>query len=573
MIRDSNRTGSILLKSGMISRDQLDRALNEQESIQPRCPLGELLVKLGFITDEAVAKVLAEQLNISFFEFTDEFQLTTEEIKLIPEPIARKFCIIPVRKENGSLIIAMKDPLDLEAVSTVRMLVKLEIHKVISTQDKIIAAINKVYKEEAHIERNFQDIIDLETERENGDKKDVVDTEQLKVLANDAPVVRLVNLMLLQSIRDRASDLHLEPSEHEVSVRLRIDGILKNIMPVSKAIYPAIVTRIKILAGMDITERRLPQDGRFKFKAQSLTIDVRVSSLPVAGGEKMVLRILNRAALILDMKDIGFEDDMLANFRRILKQPHGIILLTGPTGSGKTTALYSALNFLKSPERNIQTVEDPIEYLIQGINQMQIKPKIDLTFANALRSILRQDPDIIMIGEIRDLDTAQIAMRASLTGHLVLSTLHTNDATSAFSRLYDIGVERYLIAATTNLVISQRLVRCICEFCKEEVKLPVNKIKLITTIFSDASKWKCYMGKGCKKCFNTGYKGRTGIFEFLEVTSPIKELIVEGVSDSALRQKCVELGMVTLLASGLSKVKQGITTIEEVLSVCPSPEL
>ncbi|MFC1708741.1 GspE/PulE family protein [Candidatus Omnitrophota bacterium] len=574
MFTNGNRTGSILLKSGKITRDQLDKALNEQEQAQPRSPLGELLVKLGFITDETVAQTLAEQMKIDFYDLTEDFQLGNEELKLIPESVARKFCIIPIKKEKTSLTIVMKDPLDLDAVDTVRMIAKLEIYKAISTEEKIVSVINKSYKEEAHIEKNFQDIIDLETEKVNGDgEKEEIDPDQLRTQANDVPVVRLVNLMLLQAIRDRASDLHLEPSEHAVSVRLRIDGVLKNIMPVSKVLYPAIVTRVKILSGMDITERRLPQDGRFKFKTSDFTIDVRVSSLPVAGGEKLVLRILNRDALIVDMKDIGFDPEMLVNFQRILKKPFGIILLTGPTGSGKTTALYSALNFLKSPETNIQTVEDPIEYLIKGINQMQIKPLIDLTFGNSLRSILRQDPDIIMIGEIRDLDTARIAMRASLTGHLVLSTLHTNDATSAFSRLHDIGVERYLIAATTNLVISQRLVRRICDSCKEEIKPSSNKLELATSIFPKANKWKYYQGKGCKKCFNTGYKGRTGIFEFLEITDPLKEMITEGAVDNILRKRAIELGMVTLLKSGFAKVKQGITTIEEVLSVCTLPEL
>ena len=574
MINNGNKTGSILLRTGKISRDQLERALEEQERTQPRYPLGELLVKLGFASNETIAQTLAEQLNISFFDLTEEFQLGREEIRLVPESIARKFCIIPIKREKAALTIAMKDPLDLEAVNTVRTIVKLEIYKAISTEEKINAAIDKLYKEEAYIEKSFQDIVDLETEKDTEEvKNEEVDTDQLRVLANDAPVVRLVNLMLMQAIRDRASDLHLEPSEKEVSVRLRVDGTLKNIMPVSKTLYPAIVTRIKILGGMDITERRLPQDGRFKFKSSTLTIDVRVSSIPLAGGEKLVLRILNREGLILDFKDIGFESDMLKRFKAILKQPHGIILLTGPTGSGKTTALYCALNFLKSPEVNIQTVEDPIEYLIGGINQMQIKPRIDLTFGNALRSILRQDPDIIMIGEVRDLDTAQIAMRASLTGHLVLSTLHTNDAPSAFSRLHDIGVERYLIAATINLVISQRLVRRICEFCKEEIKPPANQIKIVTSVYPNANKWKYYKGKGCKKCFSTGYRGRTGIFEFLEVTDPIKDMILEGAGDNVLRNKAIELGMVTLIKSGFSKVKQGLTTIDEVLSVCPSPEL
>jgi type II secretory ATPase GspE/PulE/Tfp pilus assembly ATPase PilB-like protein len=384
--------------------------------------------------------------------------------------------------------------------------------------------------------------------------------------------VRYVNLLLLQAARDRASDIHFEPGEKDISVRLRVDGVLRKMTPPPKSIYQAVVTRIKILSHMDIAERRLPQDGRFKFNVQNRSIDVRVSSLPEAFGEKLVLRILDKQALLLNMEDIGFEQDVLKNFQRILKSPHGIILLTGPTGSGKTTTLYSALNYIKSPGKNIQTVEDPIEYLIEGINQMQIKPNIGLGFADALRSILRQDPDIIMIGEIRDLDTARIAIRAATTGHLVLSTLHTNDAPSAFTRLRDIGIESYLIAATVNLVISQRLVRVICPKCKEEITPSQNSLKLVKSIYPDAGKWKYFQGKGCAHCTHLGYRGRTSIFEFLEATEPIKEIILAEKGDAAIRNKALDLGMMGLMASGFSKVRGGITTIEEVLSVCPLPE-
>lgn len=570
MIKDN--IGHILLKTDKITEEQLKVALKEQ-GYDPRQPLGEIFVKLGFVTKEDVARSLSEQLNIPYVEPGDDIKPAQEEVNLIPESVARRFNIIPLKRENGTITLGMKDPFDVEAIDIVRTLTNLEVNRAISTEDKILASINKYYKVEEYIESNIKDIADIESGKTSESLEDNVDTEQLRIIANDAPVVKLVNLLLLQAIRDRASDIHFEPGEHDVTVRFRVDGLLREATPPPKHLYQAIVTRIKILSNLDITERRLPQDGRFKFKVHNRIIDVRVSSLPEAYGEKLVLRILDRESLIVDMSDVGFEPEMLKKFQSILKQPHGIILLTGPTGSGKTTTLYAALNFLKAPWRNIQTVEDPIEYLIKGINQMQVRPNINLTFANALRSILRQDPNVIMIGEIRDTDTAQIAMRASLTGHLVLSTLHTNDSPSAFSRLKDIGIEPYLIASTINLVISQRLVRVICKKCKEEITPPASSIELVKSVYPDAARWKYYMGRGCDYCGNTGYRGRTAIFEFLETTDEIREMILNNISASTLRNKAVESGMVALLADGFSKVKNGLTTIEEVLSVCPNVDI
>jgi type IV pilus assembly protein PilB len=562
--------GNILLQLGKINQGQLDIALSRQKN--DGVPLGETIIELGYATSKDIALALSIQLNIPFIELDEGFKIVPEYIKLIPEAIARKFCLIPFKKEKGVLTIIMRDPLDIEAINTVQALTNLEVHKAINTQENIVTAINKFYKEEAQIESNIQDIVDLENIKElDKIEAEGVDSEQLRVLANDVPVVRFVNLLLLQAVRDRASDIHIEPAERNVYIRIRVDGVLRNITPPPKSLYQAIITRIKILAHMNIAERRLPQDGRFKFKVGKRLIDIRVSSLPEACGEKLVLRILDRERLLMNMEDIGMEPDMLHHLKKILKKPHGIILLTGPTGSGKTTTLYSALNFLKDPGINIQTVEDPIEYLIEGINQLQVKPHIDLTFANALRSILRQDPDKIMIGEIRDVDTARIAMRAALTGHLVLSTLHTNDAISAFSRLRDIGIEQYLIAATINLVISQRLVKLICKKCKEKIAPPPDTLKLVASIYPDSRDWKYYRGKGCEECFKAGYRGQTGIFEFLEVTEPIKDMILQGARESVLINKAVQLGMTTLLTDGLNKVKNGLTTIEEVLSVCPTP--
>lgn len=571
MIRSS--LGNILLKSGKITKEQLDTALKAQKQNTIPEPIGELLVKLKLVSYKDIALSLSEQLNIPYIEPGKDIKPGQEEVNLIPESIARRFNVIPLKRENGTITIGMKDPLDVEAIDTIRSLTRLEVARAISTGDAILELINRYYKDEEYIESNLKDIADLENGKSEISAEDIVDADQLRILANDVPVVRLVNLLLLQAIRDRASDIHFEPAEHDVTIRIRVDGRLMETTPPPKNMYKAVVTRIKILSNMNITERRLPQDGRFKFKVHNRIIDVRVSSLPEAYGEKLVLRILDRDAMIADMKDVGLEPEMLKKFQKVLEMPHGIVLLTGPTGSGKTTTLYGALNFLKAPFRNIQTVEDPIEYLIKGINQMQVRAQINLTFANALRSILRQDPNIIMIGEIRDLETAEIAMRASLTGHLVLSTLHTNDSPSALTRLRDIGVEPYLIASTVNLLISQRLVRVICKNCKEEITPSQGALKIVKNIHPDAGKWKYYHGKGCSHCANTGYRGRTAIFEFLETTDALREAFLKGDSANILRNKAIEFGMTTLLADGFNKVKKGVTTIEEVLSVCPTVEI
>jgi type IV pilus assembly protein PilB len=563
-----SKLGKILIQKGLVTEHQLGQAIARHKETGKM--LGEVLSELGFVSPDNLARALSDQFGIPFFELGDDFRLEKAEVKLVPETVARRYCLIPVKKEAGLVMtLVMKDPLDVEAIDTVRSLTKMEIRKAISSEGRILAMIDKFYRQEAHLERDLQDIAELPPEVVTGLDVEVRgNDEQLMVNANDAPVVKFVNLLLMQAVRDRASDIHFEPGEKDVTVRIRVDGRLREITPPPKALYQAIATRIKILSNMDIAERRLPLDGRFKFKVSDRIIDVRVSSLPEAHGEKLVLRILDRTALIVDMKDIGLDEVMLKRFQTILQAPHGIILVTGPTGSGKTTTLYAALNFLKDPAWNIQTVEDPIEYLIPGINQMQIKPKIGLDFAGALRAILRQDPDMIMIGEIRDLETAQIAMRSSLTGHLVLSTLHTNDAPSALWRLKDIGIETFLIAATIKLVISQRLVRVICPHCKAAVPPHEEELAYATSIIPESAGWTFYRGTGCPKCLNTGYRGRTTIFEYMEVTDPIREMVVTGTGSVALRRLAMDLGMAPLAVNGLRKVQNGVTTIEEVMSVC-----
>lgn len=564
----TDQLSEMMIRSGRVGARELEQALAIQE--QSGRVLTDILVDEQLATAEDIAMTYSDLLNIPFLELGEEFHLKRDEYSMIPESVARRFCLVPLMKEEGvSITLVMKNPLDMDAVDTVRSLTSFEIHKAVSTEDRIHAVIDKCYKEEAYVEASLQDIVDIEEgEQSLVEGGNLGEVDQLLIHANDAPVVRFVNLLLMEAVRDGASDIHFEPGEHSCAVRLRVDGALHPVTPPPKSLYPAIVTRIKILSEMDIAERRLPQDGRFKFKYSGRVIDVRVSSMPLVFGEKVVMRILDKDSLLLDLEDIGFQGQSLKRFKEILDLPNGVVLLTGPTGSGKTTTLYSALSILKKPTRNVQTVEDPVEYLMEGINQMPTRPRIGLTFAECLRHILRQDPDAVMIGEIRDSETAEIAMRASLTGHIVLSTLHTNDATSAFSRLRDIGIPSYLTAATMRLIIAQRLVRTICPNCKAEYRPDEFEMEWVRPIFPDASDWTYYHGAGCNQCRNRGVKGRRAIFEFLEVTPQLRELVHEEVGDIVLRKKAIEGGMETLAENGFRRVQSGETTISEAIKVC-----
>ena len=562
-----DKLGEVLLENQWISEEELSRALRRQQQLER--PLGEVLLELGFATAETVALGLSLQYEIPYIELDDEFILESEEVELVPEAMARRYCLIPLSKDDNdaTMTVVMKDPLDLDALDTVRTLTGREVYKAVSTEEQIRNVIDKFYAVEAHIEHNLQEIVELETLSDSELGADI-DADQLRIIANDAPVVRFVNLLLMQAVRDGASDIHFEPGEYDVTVRIRVDGVLREVTPPPKHLYQPIVTRIKILGAMDISERRLPLDGRFKFRQRDRTVDIRVSSLPEVHGEKLVLRVLDQVALVSDMMDLGFEAHILKRFRNILRLPHGIILLTGPTGSGKTTTLYTALSYLKTVERNIQTVEDPVEYLLPGINQMSIREKVGLDFARSLRSILRQDPDVIMVGEMRDLETARIAIRSALTGHLVLSTLHTNDTTSAFSRLRDVGIEPYLMAGTVRLVISQRLVRTLCPHCKEEAVPTDEQLEILTNRNPEAAGWTFYQGAGCKRCHN-GYRGRTALLEFLEVNSTIRCLLEGGAGEIQLRNQAMVEGLESLVDNGLHKLKDGITSVDELLRVCP----
>jgi type IV pilus assembly protein PilB len=570
----TQRLGDILVQMRCLSPEQLAAALPRQQ--ETRQMLGDVLVDMGFATREDVARALAVQIGVPFQELGADFTLRPEDVRLLPEAVVRRFCMFAIKSDDSPrLTLVMRDPLDLAAVDTVRTLTRLEVRKTVSSEDRIRDVIERHYGASANIRRSLQDIARVGFGADAGaieaaSVEAAANADQLAMQANDAPVVQFVNLLLQQAVNDRASDIHFEPDETEVRVRMRVDGVLRAHTPPPRSLYSAVVTRLKILANMDIAERRLPLDGRFKFKANDRMVDVRVSSLPEVHGEKVVLRLLNRDSLVVDMEAAGFEPVLRDRFQRILRAPHGIILLTGPTGSGKTTTLYSALSYLVSPEVNIQTVEDPVEYQLAGVNQMQIKPQIGLGFPDALRAILRQDPDIIMIGEVRDRDTADIAMRASLTGHLVLSTLHTNDAPAAITRLMDIGIAPYLIAATIRLVIAQRLVRRICDACRQDAPDEDEVRRLAAALVPEAAAWRFQSGAGCPRCNRTGFRGRTAVLEFLEMSDPLRALVTAGANETAIRQRAIELGLVPLLHNGLDKARRGITTAQEILDACIS---
>jgi type IV pilus assembly protein PilB len=561
--------GELLVSKGLLSPEELLEVLNEQREHGGR--LGEVLLRLKMLNDEDVTYALAEHLSIEYFRFDDISKIDMNVARAVPESIAKRFCLVAVREEGGKVVITMADPLNVIAIDTVTLKMKRQIKPAISSPQEIRRAIEAIYHGTDVEEQQLRTIVQTEVDSEQQPQDDSLLEDTLEtdisneVAATKPPVIRFVDLLLSQAVKSRASDIHIEPQENAVAVRMRIDGILRNMVPPAKKMQAAIVARIKILSQMDIAERRLPQDGRFKIKASGRDIDVRVSVIPTIYGEKVVMRILDAAAVNHDLDQLGFEPELLAEFKNMLSQPHGIIIVTGPTGSGKSTTLYSALNYLRDPTKNITTVEDPVEYRLAGINQIQVKPDIDLDFAMCLRAILRQDPDIILIGEIRDKETVEIAIKASLTGHLVLSTFHTNDAPSAISRLIYMGIERYLLASTLNLIVAQRLVRKICKHCKEPVtlneeilkRLKVNREQSMDTVF--------YRGRGCPACGGTGYFGRLPIFEFLTVDSAIGEMIIAGTSEAQIKAAIRQKGYSGLLESGVNKILQGLTTAEEVM--------
>src|SRR3989442_6250465 len=564
----SVRLGELLTKASLISQDQLKEALKSQKSAGGK--LGETLIKLGFVSDEDITECLSQQFGVPSINL-DHFEIDSSVIKLINADVARKYNILPVNKTGATITIAMADPTNVFAMDDIKFMTGYNVEPVVASELGIKAAIDNYYGTTSSLElkKVMEDLQQSESaDLEVLDEDEEMNLDQLVDSTEEAPVVKLVNLILTDAIKRGASDIHVEPYEKEYRVRFRMDGILYEIMNPPLKLKDAITSRIKILAKLDISVKRLPQDGRIKLKMKlndkNKELDFRVSILPTLFGEKIVMRLLDKDNLRLDMTKLGFEPESLAKFEEAIFKPWGMVLVTGPTGSGKTNTLYSALSKVNSPEVNIMTAEDPVEFNLPGINQVQMKESIGLNFAATLRSFLRQDSNIILVGEIRDFETAEIAIKAALTGHLVLSTLHTNGAPETITRLMNMGIEPFLVATSVHLICAQRLVRRICKDCAEVVDVPVPA--LIEEGYSpeEAKSVKIQKGKGCGTCNNTGYKGRTGLYEVMEVDDEIRERVLGGASALELKKKAIERGMLTLRRSGLIKVALGQTTLEAV---------
>jgi type IV pilus assembly protein PilB len=576
------RIGELLLKEKRISPEQLQEALNYQKASGGK--LGLNLVKLGFVKDEEITALLSRQYGVPSISLGD-FEIDQSVVKLIPAETAQKYQILPLSRAGATLTIAMTDPTNVFAMDDIKFMTGYNVEPVVASESAVMEAIARYYnlvaKPVSGNGNGLPSALDFANQALQDlplvDASDVEVLEELEEISvealarqgEEAPVIRLVNVMLMSAISKGASDIHIEPYEKELRIRYRIDGVLYNIMAPPMKFRDPIASRVKIMAKLDIAEKRLPQDGRIKIRfndaGRAKEIDFRVSCLPTLFGEKIVLRLLDREKLMLDMTKLGFERESLTKFEEAIGRPWGMVLVTGPTGSGKTNTLYSSIAKLNTAETNIMTAEDPVEFNLPGINQVQIREGIGLNFAAALRSFLRQDPNIILVGEVRDFETAEIAIKAALTGHLVLSTLHTNDAPSTISRLMNMGIEPFLVASSVNLICAQRLVRRVCKVCAEPVAVAAPTLVKIGFGPEDAASVTPSKGRGCDKCNNTGYKGRVGLYEVMEVDDEIKELILVGASGLELRRKAVERGMVTLRQSGLRKVKDGQTTIEEVL--------
>ncbi|NOZ79135.1 MAG: type IV-A pilus assembly ATPase PilB [Acidobacteria bacterium] len=562
--------GELLLKANVITQEQLDKVLEAQKNTGGR--IGEHLIRLGYCTEDDILDCLSQQYGVPSINLRN-FEIDESIIRLIPADVVRKYQFIPVSKTGATLTVAMNDPTNVFAMDDITFITGYRVEPVVASEGALREAIDRYYGTTHSIElKKVMD--DLSTVEEAAalevlEEEEELDVATLEAGAEEAPVVRLVNLILTDAIKRGASDIHLEPYEHSYRVRFRIDGLLYEIMNPPMKLKEAITSRIKILSKLDIAEKRLPQDGRIKLKmklaGKRKELDFRVSTIPTLHGEKVVLRLLDKENLQLDMTKLGFEKPSLKKFEEAIFRPYGMVLVTGPTGSGKTNTLYSAISRINTTEVNIMTAEDPVEFQLPGVNQVQMKESIGLNFAAALRSFLRQDPNIVLVGEIRDFETAEIAIKAALTGHLVLSTLHTNDAPSTINRLMNMGIEPFLVATSVNLICAQRLVRRICSKCKEPDDVPVQALLNVGFSEAEATEIEIYRGRGCDVCNNTGYKGRVGLFEVMKVTDDIRELILSGASAVELRRKTVEEGMITLRQSGLQKIKEGVTTIEEVV--------
>jgi type IV pilus assembly protein PilB len=565
----SQRLGDLLVKEKIITPEQLEQASKVQK--EQSCRLGSALVKLGFLTDEDVTNFLSRQygvpaINLSYFE------IDPAVVKLIPFETAKRYQILPLSRVGASLTIAMVDPTNVFAMDDIKFMTGFNIEPVVASESSILAGIEKAYgggTKEEDLETVMQSMSEMgDSDVELQSEEQQMELAELEKAADEAPVVKLVNVVLGDAVKRGASDIHIEPYEKEFRVRFRIDGVLQSIMSPPLKLKDAITSRLKIMSKLDISEKRLPQDGRIMLKmnigGRKKQLDFRVSTLPTLWGEKIVLRLLDKENLRLDMTKLGFEAESLVKFEKAILKPYGMVLVTGPTGSGKTNTLYSAISRLNQPDTNIMTAEDPVEFQLGGVNQVQMKEQIGLNFAAALRSFLRQDPNIILVGEIRDFETAEIAIKAALTGHLVLSTLHTNGAPETITRLMNMGIEPFLVATSVHLICAQRLVRRICKECIEVMDVPVQTLIDAGFTPEECKTVKIQKGKGCGVCNNTGYKGRCGLYEVMEVDDEIRELVLVGASAVELKKKAIERGMITLRRSGLIKVAAGMTTLEEV---------
>ena len=565
----SVRLGEILLKESLITQDQLDKALEFQRSNGGK--LGSCLTKMGFITDDDITGVLSRQYGVPSINLK-YYEIDPNVIKLIPQDTALRYQVVPLSRVGSVLTIAMTDPTNVFAMDDIKFMTGFNVEPVVASESAITEAISRFYgggaSSHEELTSLMKDLVDEEELELAGDEQEM-DAATLEKAAEEAPIIKLVNLVLTDSVRRGASDIHVEPYETEMRVRFRVDGVLQTVMNPPLKLRDAITSRMKIMAKLDIAEKRLPQDGRImiKYRAEGKKkeLDFRVSTVPTLYGEKIVLRLLDKENLRLDMTKLGFEPESLKKFERNILKPYGMVLVTGPTGSGKTNTLYSSVARLNQVDTNIMTAEDPVEFQLAGINQVQMKDQIGLNFAAALRAFLRQDPNIILVGEIRDFETAEIGVKAALTGHLVLSTLHTNDAPSTISRLMNMGIEPFLVATSVNLICAQRLVRRICANCKEELEIPEQALIDAGFTPEEAKTTKIYHGKGCSTCGKRGYKGRTGLYEVMEINDELRELILVGASALELKKKAIEQGMITLRRSGLVKAAAGLTTLEEVL--------
>ncbi len=568
------KLGELLLKAKLISADQLNEALKQQKETGIR--LGEALVRAGWVTEEDITETLSAQFGVPSINLS-HFEIDPNVLKLVPADVARKYNILPVNKTGATLTIAMADPTNVFAMDDIKFMTGYNVEPVVAAELALQHSIDRHYgaSHALELKKVMEEMSSLETQdtnlevMEDQETEEAIDLEKLVEEGEEAPVVRLVNIILTDAIKRGASDIHVEPYEREYRIRYRIDGILYEVMNPPPKLKEAIASRIKILARLDIAEKRLPQDGRIKIKMKLAgkvkELDYRVSVLPTLFGEKIVCRLLDKDNLMLDMTKLGFEKESLVRFEKAILRPWGMVLVTGPTGSGKTNTLYSALSRINTPETNIMTAEDPVEFNLPGINQVQMKDSIGLNFAAALRSFLRQDPNIILVGEIRDFETAEIAVKAALTGHLVLSTLHTNDAPSTINRLMNMGIEPYLVATSTVVIAAQRLIRRVCSNCKAPTEVAPQTLVSIGFSPEEAKSIQVMKGKGCERCNSTGYKGRVACVEVLDVSDEVREMILSGASSIEIKRKGLEEGMTSLRRSGLQKIKDGLTTIEEVL--------